>query len=323
MAARLRGAQRPVILLGTGALHHPDAAAIRGHAARLAEACGARLGLLGDGGNAAGAWLAGCVPHRGPGGRRETRSGRNAQEMIASPLGAYLLFGIEPSLDCADAAAAGAAMAAARRVIAFTAFDSPRLREQTDLMLPIGLFPETAGTFVNFEGRWQSETGAVAPPGDARPGWKVLRVLANLLDVDGFDYVDVSEVRAEVEALCSEARVSASGQWSVPPGGAGDVRLRRLGDVPVHCVDALVRRAQPLQDTADARFRGAVLPADLAQQLGVVDGDAVRVRQGSVEVQLNAEVDPSLASGCVMVAAGVAQTSTLGPMFGEIQVSKA
>jgi NADH-quinone oxidoreductase subunit G len=323
IAQRLREAERAVVLLGSGAMLHPDAAGIRAGALALTRACDARLGLLNDGGNAAGAWLSGCVPHRLAGGGAADAPGRDASQMLDEPLEAYLLFGIDPGADCRDPAAAAAALERAGTVVAFTAYDSAELRELADIMLPIALYPETAGTFVNLQGQWQQGLGAVAPPGEGRPAWKVLRVLGNLLELDGFDFMDAAQVRAELEGHCDGATVSAGVDWSAPatsvPRASG---LRRLGDVPIYATDALVRRAAPLQATADARFAGALLPADLAASLGLEDGDEVTVRQGDSSLRVAASVDPALVSGCVRLAAGVAATAELGAMYGEVEVSK-
>ena len=325
VAARLRDAERAAILLGPAALNHPRAAALRAAAARAADALGARLGLLAEGGNATGAWIAGAVPHRGAGGTSASVTGRDAASMLRDGCKAYLLLGVEPELDCADSALALAAMQASDTVVACTAYDSPRLREYAHVMLPTALYPETAGTWVNMAGCWQSAAGAAPPPGEARPGWKILRVLANMLEVAGFDQDDAFEVRDELAALSDAIDPSADGRFvaAATSDAPASPKLVRLGDLPPYAVDALVRRAQPLQATRDARFVGVEIGPDLAHELGLVDGARARVRQNGHEASFTVCVVPSMAAGCVRLPGGIRETEGLGPIYGPIEISAA
>jgi len=169
--------------------------------------CAASVGCLTEGANAAGAYLAGAVPHQEPGGAPATSVGLSARAMLESPLPAYVLFGaLDPA---ADFAADTRALATAELVIAATTHLPESLRAAAHIVLPIGTFAETSGTFVNVEGRWQSWAGAAKLLGDARPGWKVLRVLANLLNLPGVDFVSSDEIRDSLKILCG-ARVEAA-----------------------------------------------------------------------------------------------------------------
>jgi NADH-quinone oxidoreductase subunit G len=176
--------------------------------------------------------------------------------MLETARNAYLLFGIEPSKDLAEGAAALRALRGAT-VIAFTAFASDELLDVADVLLPIGTFAETAGTFVNAEGRWQSFDAAADLVGDARPGWRVLRVLGNELELPSCEYRTPSDVAAALEAEIGSARGPSPAETqykgSFAPSGrsepAGDSAL----DVPIYAIDALVRRSEPLQETVLAR----------------------------------------------------------------------
>ena len=179
-------AERKAVLLGNAAAQHPQAAQLLALAGWIAEHTGATVGYLGDGGNAVGAQLVGALP--GPGGL-------NAGQMLSQPMKALLLLNTEPVLDAADAAAARQALGASGLVVGLTAFKDT-MADVADVLLPIAPFTETAGCFVNAEGRVQSFHGVVKPAGDARPGWKVLRVLGNLLGLPGFDFETAEDVRA-------------------------------------------------------------------------------------------------------------------------------
>jgi NADH-quinone oxidoreductase subunit G len=325
VAARLREAEGAAILLGPGALNHPRAAALRAAAASAARACGAHLALLAEGGNATGAWLAGAVPHRGPGGQPASTAGRDAGAMLRDPCKAYLLLGVEPELDCADSAAAIAALSAAEQVVAVTAYDSPRLREYAHVLLPMALYPETAGTWVNMAGDWQSAPGAVPPPGEARPGWKILRVLANLLDIAGFDHDDAFQVRDELAALARAVDLHPAGSFeATTTSPATDAHpLSRLGDLPPYACDALVRRAQPLQQTVDAQFAGVEIGPELASELGLAHGARAVVRQAGQHATFTVSIVASMAAGCVRLPGGIPETEGLGPSYGPIEISAA
>jgi NADH-quinone oxidoreductase subunit G len=253
--ALLSGPRR-AIWLGALAARHPAFADLRSLAAALAQMCAASYGRIAEGANAAGGYVAGAVPHREPGGKALAQPGLSAREMLGAPLRAYLLLGgIEPGIDTLEPEALRT-LAQAEFVIALTPFASEEVKSFAHLILPIGTFAETSGTYVNCEGLWQSQAGAVTPVGVARPGWKVLRVLGNLLKLPRFDYQSSEQVLAELRAQCTALAPGAySGRHAVPLPGDG-ARLASpptVTDVPMYQVDALVRRAVSLQRTRDGR----------------------------------------------------------------------
>jgi len=240
------------VLLGQIAQRHPQYADLRALAAGLAAITGASLGYLSEGANAAGAALAGATPHRGPGGKPVARAGFDARGMLETPRNAYILFGIEPSKDLAEGAAALRAMRGAA-VVAFTSFVSDELAEVADVLLPIGTFAETAGTYVNAEGRWQSFDAAADAVGDSRPGWRVLRVLGNELELPNCEYRVPSDVMADLEGELGDARGLAPTDTQYKGSFAANARAASgetgVLDVPIYAIDALVRRSEPLQET--------------------------------------------------------------------------
>ena len=320
------------ILLGALAEAHPDYGLLKAVAHVIADATKAKVGYLQSGANAVGAYLAGAVPQSLPGGKVADAPGLSAAAMLAQPRKGYLLWGLEPGLDLGNPAQAMVALGQADIVIACTAFRSPSLEAVADVLLPIGAFAETSGTFVNTEGAWQGFRGAVAPPGEARPGWKVLRVLGNLLGLDGFGQADSSEVREELRALCTDAKLAnaprgdlkglpqSSQQTTAPTSGQV---AWRVGSVPIYAVDPLVRRAQALQSSPLATPFGVWLsPAD-ASDLGLAPGDRVEVRQDGAAAQADLSLDAGLPPGCVRIPAGVAGSESLGDQIAVVTVSKA
>ncbi|MFN2308537.1 MAG: NADH-quinone oxidoreductase subunit NuoG [Gammaproteobacteria bacterium] len=321
IAQALCAAERPQLLLGLIAQAHPAASALRALALLLGETAGARTGFLSDGPNAAGAWLAGALPHRAAGGVPRERPGLHAQAMLETPRTAYLLFGCEPEFDFANPVLAQNALAAAGCVVAMTAFASPALREHADILLPIAPFSETSGTFVNVEGRWQSFTGAARPAGEARPGWKVLRVLGNLLEVAGCEYQTSEALRDELRGLIGERRPNharMAGSVAASVGGDG---LERIGEVPLYAVDALVRRSPPLQATADGADATVRVNASEAARLGLSDN--VQVLQGDTAAVLPLVIDARVPDGTAWIPCARPGSTQLGAAFGHVELRPA
>jgi NADH-quinone oxidoreductase subunit G len=259
IAAALKSGSKRAIWLGALALRHPAYADLRAVAAGLAAVTGATLGTLAEGGNAAGACLAGAIPHRDPGGIVSATPGKNAREMLSAPHEAYLLFGgTEPWADGLGVEALRT-LGGASFVVAATPFADETLKSVAHVLLPISTFVETSGTYVNLEGLWQSFAGAAKPLGEARPGWKVLRVLGNLAQVSDFDYQSSEEVREELRARCADI-AAASYQGTHQPvlsknAAAGELRVP---DVPMYAVDAVLRRAPSLQRTREGKSAAVV-----------------------------------------------------------------
>jgi len=262
-ARRLLGKERAMILLGHIAQRHPQFSDLRALAAALASLTGADIGYIAEGANGAGAAIAGVLPHRGANGADAGDTGLDVQGMISSPRRAYVLFGIEPGEDVANGERAQQALKSADSVITFSPYVTPELLECSSVILPIGTFAETAGTFVNAEGRWQSFEAAADPVGEARPGWRVLRVLANRLGIEDADYRSAAEVLEAARSEIGEVRPDNRYSGQIEAGmETSHVPLEEL-DVPIYSVDAVVRRSEPLQRTVFAR--GAAIEREVTE----------------------------------------------------------
>jgi len=315
IAQSLLNTERTAVLLGNAAAQHPQAGALLALAQWIAEHTGASVGYLTEAANSVGAQLVGAMP--GPGGL-------HAGQMLTQGMQALLLLNVEPELDAADPPAARAALQRSGLVVALTSFKDAAV-ENADVLLPIAPFTETAGSFVNAEGRLQSFTGVVPSLGDTRPAWKVLRVLGNLLGLPGFGQESAEQVRGEALGDAAGLAARLDNRAAALPSSLGDdaPALQRIADVPIYAADALVRRAESLQLTADARAPVASLPSALFAELGLEPGDPVRVSQGEQVLIIAAVEEPSLAPGVVRIPAGHADTATLGSMFGAVGVSRA
>jgi NADH-quinone oxidoreductase subunit G len=315
VAASLLSGERKAVLLGNAAAQHPQATELLALANWIGAQTGASVGYLTEAGNSVGAQLVNALPGA---------NGLNASQMLGGSLRACLLLNVEPEFDVANPLAATTALQSADMVIALTSFKDAALAV-ADVLLPIAPFTETSGTFVNAEGRVQSFHGVVKPLGDTRPAWKVLRVLGNLLGLKGFDQETSEEVRAEAlgDTATVAARLSNATTQTASAAAVATTGIERIADVPIYSADSLVRRATSLQLTADARPPVASLGSAQWSQLGLKDGDTVRVSQGGAAITLPVRLDASLAAGTVRVPAGHALTAALGAMFGPLSIEKA
>ncbi|MGM0516936.1 MAG: NADH-quinone oxidoreductase subunit NuoG [Pseudomonadota bacterium] len=326
IVAELKAGENSAVFLGAVAQNAPEYAALRALATELARLTDAQVGMLAQGGNSPGAWLAGAVPHRNAGGADSVGTGRTAGEMLAEAPEAVLTLGVEPELDSAAGAGAVEALDKAGCVVAVSSYVTPTMKRYADVLLPMGTAVETAGTWVNGEGRWQSVNGAVRPQGDARPGWKILRVLGNLLDLNGFDYMAVTEIRREVQSLCREVQLENraigldKARFDVPAPAADEGGYRRVAVVGMYTADPVVRRAAALQSTVKAKEQRHVLvnPAD-AEREGWEDGMTVAVDQDGAGVELPLRVDDNVPAGTVVVFSGE-HAANLAPRAGRVEI---
>lgn len=245
IAQSLLGGERKAILLGNAAAHHAQASSLLALANWIGAQTGATVGYLTEAANTVGAQLAGALPGSG---------GLNAGQMLGGGLKAAILMNTEPEFDSAAGARAAAALAQVEMVVTLSPFKANL--DFSDVLLPIAPWTETPGTFVNAEGRVQGFHAVVKPLADTRPGWKVLRVLANLLGLPGFEFESAQDVLVA-------ARGAADAQQPLVQGGKLDNATRAAIDThaaagepvvaAIYQLDGIVRRAPSLQLTADAR----------------------------------------------------------------------
>ena len=247
IAVALLAGEQKAVLLGNAAAHHAQASSLLALAQWIAEQTGASVGYLTEAANTVGAQWVQAVPGQG---------GLNAAEMLAGGLKGVILLNTEPVFDSAAGVKAAEALAQAEMVVTLSPFKTNL--EFSDVLLPIAPFTETSGSFVNAEGRLQSFHAVVRPLGETRPAWKVLRVLANLLDLQGFDFETSQDV-------LSKATGAPAGQAQSVPAELLDNRTAVVPQAAasgaadpvvasIYQLDGLVRRSTSLQLTADARL---------------------------------------------------------------------
>lgn len=317
MANDLLTDKKNAIFLGNAVTQHPQSLKIHAIVQWIAEQTGVKFGYLTEAANTVGGYVANALPGQ---------NGLNVAQMLTQPRKAYVLLNADPLLDCA--VAARPAFEKSDMVVVMSAFKQGH--DYADVLLPIAPFTETSGTFVNCEGRAQSFNGAVKPLGEARPAWKVLRVLGNLLELNGFDYESSEQVRDEIlkgqtdlsASLNNKINLAVSDKFveQTPTNSVGN--FERIANVGIYHADALARRATALQDTLDAKPPRAWMAAKHFADMNIGDGDIVKVRQDGHSVILPASVDKGLPEGVVRIAAGHPATAMLSNMFGTVSVER-
>jgi NADH-quinone oxidoreductase subunit G len=308
VAALLAASSRGAVLLGNAVIHHPAYLQIMAAAQALARSVGATLGVLGDAANSVGGYIAGATP--GP-------HGLNAGAMIDQPRQGYLLLNLDPQLDHAGGALALDAVRSAACSIALTPFATDALLDACDCLLPISPFTETSGTFINTEGRAQSFQAVNKPLGQTRPGWKVLRVLGSMLGLSGFEIESSEGWR---DAVLTEGWASKlSNAVAAPVQASEQVRfetlplLERIAEVPIYATDMIVRHADSLQKTNDAKSPALRLHPETARDLGLVEGELAHLSddEGRHRLAIDWRADPTVAVGVLRLPAAHWTTSGL------------
>jgi NADH-quinone oxidoreductase subunit G len=210
-AETMRKAERPMIIVGTGAFARGDGAAL----ASLAAKAAVDLGAVKDGSNGycvlhsaaarVGALDVGFVP--GPGGL-------NARQMAAyGTLDLVFLLGAD-EIDIAPGA-----------FVIYIGTHGDRGASRADVVLPGAAYPEKSAIYVNTEGRVQMATRASFPPGDAREDWAILRALSDVLK-HKLPYDSLRALRQTLFA--THPHLMRIGQ--ITPGDPADIRkLAALG----------------------------------------------------------------------------------------------
>jgi NADH-quinone oxidoreductase subunit G len=245
IASSMLSGERKAILLGNAAAHHPKASSLLALANWIGLHTGASVGYLTEAGNTVGAQWVGAQP---------VQSGLNAGQMLAGGLKAVILLNNEPEFDSATGTKAKVALGKAQMVVSMNPFKANM--DFCDVMLPVSPFTETSGTFVNAEGRIQSFHAVVKPLSDTRPAWKVLRVLANMLGLPGFEFDATTDVLNKLTGQISALGNIPAEKLGNTSAVAIDLSTSNVQPVTarIYQVDGIVRRASSLQMTADARL---------------------------------------------------------------------
>ena len=309
-----------VLLTGAILDNHPNAALLRTFLFFISKYSGAKQLHFTSGANSAGMALAGMLPHRTVAGKSVSQPGKTVQESIASKMKGYLLHGVDASFDFNNPQAVRQSMLAAEFVVVVSAFADASTLEYADVVLPMAPYTETSGTYINVNGNWQSFKGAMTPLGEARPAWKIYRVLANLTQADGFEYMSSDDVLSEVKSLYSMA--AGIEKTFISPTQMPDhaASFCRIGEWSMYRIDAITRHSEALQKSAAADKPCVRVHPKTANRLKLEE--QATIAQGDIEITLPLKRDDTVALDCICVACGLPETADLGSAFAPITIKR-
>lgn len=313
---------QPNAVIVTGALceNHPDASLLRALVHVLEECAKVKVLRLTTGANSAGACLAGMLPHRTIAAKPVNSAGMDVQAALDAKLKGYFLLAVEPGFDFANPYRARQSMLGAEFVVMLSAFQNESMQDYADVILPMAPYAETSGTYINVDGVWQTVKGALSPHGEARPAWKILRVLANLLHCKRFDYVSSEEVLDEIKSLVSMAAENKYQPYYSESLPLNNLHLVRVGEWPLYRCDTIVRHAQELQTCAAAEAACIRIHPSTANRLKL--DEVATVSQGDIEITLPLKRDERMAPDVVWVANAMPETVDLGHSFAAITIKR-
>jgi len=324
--AELTDAENSMVILGTIVQAMPNYSAMRMLASFIADASDSTLSYLTPGANTSGAYLSGLLPNRThiSQGAFTSTDGLNTQAMFAENLNAYILYGIEAERDLDNPAQAAKALNNADFVVSLSAFVTDTMKANSNVLLPIAAITESSGTLINVDGTWQRFNAVSKANGLSKPGWKVLRVLGNLFNIDGFDYQSSEDVLNELKSDAGQTVTDKTGNqisWACPENiSAQTTGIQRIAELSIYNVDAVTRRAIALQQTQDAQVDCAKINSALAKKLKLEDAQSVTAKQGDNTAEVTISIDDRITDNCVSIPAGSSAASSLGGGFDTIEL---
>ena len=325
IANSLLNGKKSAVIVGIQALASPYLSLIQELCEAISVHSDSSLGNLSPSANTAGACLAGSLPHRLPGGVVVNGEWQHTRQIIDSKHRVLLSFGINPVLDINHGSLAPQLAANNDFVIAINSFNNQFINDQADLVLPLAVFGETSGTFVNVEGLWQSFKGSVKALGESRQGWKILTALGQVLLPGDFEYADSLAVKNEAKELCRDVSLNnlcgvQSTETRLPVQSRS---IQKISIAPIYASDELTRLSVPLQATPIMQQQCAVsMNRAQAEKLELVDADQVHIKQGQGTAILPLIISDDIPTGCICMPTGIDAVKDLADAYGAIELER-
>ncbi len=305
------------VIAGEQIESHVDGSAIRTLLATIAAQ--GSFSQITRGANSQGAWLSGAIPHRAAFQAKVKSKGLDAAAMFKNKLACYILHGIEPEADCIDPAAALASLSEADFVVVCNPFVTAAMKSYANLILPIATFAETSGSYVNCEGKHQQFKAALEPQAEAKPAWKIYRVLAELLEVPNMDFSSCEDITAHI---INNMPKPDPQNWDIT--AKVEIKSRsgsyRIGHWPAMCTDPLVRRSIALQSTLESGSAYAKINSYFAKEKNIVSGQKITLEQGGYQEKYICIFDDNIAGKDIWLATGMPGRNNLSYASGEINI---
>ena len=316
IAAELVNSKSKAIFLGNSVVHHAHARKIHTITQWIVQSIGSNFGYLTESANTIGGYLSNAFPN----------NEIDTNNFFLKNKKAFFLFNVEPEFDCTNPQLVRESLNEAELVVSFSPFINSL--DLCNVLLPISTSFETPGTFINAEGRAQSFNAVIKPLEETRPGWKVLRVLANLLKLNDFDYESSEEIKREVLDIQDSKNFDLSNLLNNFTSEKIEMEpetveyISRIGEVPIYFSDPIVRRADSLQRTIDASIPKASVSTNVAEKFSLSENDIVKVTQGNCSIKINCKIEKNLPSNVIRLPSAHISTKDLGDMFGKILIEK-
>lgn len=324
LISSLQNSKNAIIIAGYDILMHPNADSIYSRLQDLATSTKSGLGCITDGSNSCGAWLTGCVPHRQIGGKQSESPGLDAFSMLSKSLKGYILIGVEPEYDSCLGNTALKTLQSADFVLVLSAYQNSNMQEYASVVLPITTPTETNGTRINCTGEWQSYTTKLNPYAESKPAWKVIRVLANKLELPGFEYITSEQVLTEIELLTENTVDHAIKTTRTNKNAKLDLsKLIRIAPTSLYATDYIVRRASSLQQTNDAHAFPKIeinQSTMLQHKLSAKDTVCVRTKFGIARLEVVS--NNALPNNVVQIYQSNVFTNSLGPGYISVEITE-
>jgi NADH-quinone oxidoreductase subunit G len=325
IANSLLNGKKSAVIVGIQALASPYLSLIQELCEAISVHSDSSLGNLSPSANTAGACLAGSLPHRLPGGVVVNGEWQHTRQIIDSKHRVLLSFGINPVLDINHGSLAPQLAANNDFVIAINSFNNQFINDQADLVLPLAVFGETSGTFVNVEGLWQSFKGSVKALGESRQGWKILTALGQVLLPGDFEYADSLAVKNEAKELCRDVSLNnlcgvQSTETRLPVKSRS---IQKISIAPIYASDELTRLSLPLQATPIMQQQCAIsMNRAQAEKLELLDADQVHIKQGQGTAILPLIISDDIPTGCICMPTGIDAVKDLADAYGAIELER-
>jgi NADH-quinone oxidoreductase subunit G len=311
------------VLIGSLMQYHYEYSSLRAISYWLSQLTESSFGYVSTASNSAGASLLGALPHRTIMAKKVDEPGMNYQQMIQSPLKVYILIGLEPEWDCALPAQTLRALDQADIVISINSFMTEAMREYCDWVLPIKCYAEAEGTKINMEGRWQSYSKVVDANAEIKDGWKILRMLGSELELDGFDYVGIDDVRQEISQQLDKSFEFSNELTSLPNIEIENWQpdtIFSTGATPIYSIDSIVRNASSLKQAQDLDESVLMINHIDVEKHGLLEGKWVKVTQGEESGIFKCVTNNNIQVGTVYIPRGLPRSEKLGGVYAALQL---
>ena len=307
IAKSLLSNKSKAIFLGHQILHFDDGDNIKLVAMHIAQAVGATFGLI-----------PGYANSVGLNELNLNTDNISADKILSQSKEAYIMMNFDPLYDYHSPKKINSALKKAKFNLAISPYISDSFKE-FDVVLPMTPFTETSGTFINMEKTIQSFSAVTPPAGQSRPGWKILRVLANFLQLEGFSYDSSEEVKAD-----AMIEMDKKNEFSLNDFKPSNIErgLEVLNVVRANDSDMIVRRAASLHQNKNKDQSCCLINPTTMLEEGLIDGQKIKISSSEAEILINAKADDNVCLNAVVIYGKQDETFILG-MHNKVKIKKA